>query len=554
MPTIECSFKDLKKLIGKPITYTELEKELILYVKGEIESKERDNLKIEVAETNRPDLWSTEGIAREIKCKLGLKYNNLLKCRKSGLTVKVHPNLKNIRPRTSCAVVKNVKLTNEILIQLIQLQEKICNTFGAKREQVAIGVYDYNKITGPIEYKAYPKTHKFIPLEFDKELTLSQILQKHPKGREYGKLLEKFDKYPLFIDSVGQVLSMPPIINSNHTGKVTLNTKNLFIECSGFDDRYLDVALDIMVLALHDRGGIVEGVNVDYGKVKKTTPFLEEKSISLNLDRFEKISGLRISQVEAMKLLKKSNFIAKAKGKNLVDVKFQNYRQDIMHQVDIMEDLLITYGYNNLPVEELNVLPTPYLRPVEKWSRKIAGLLAGTGGIEVMNYMLTNKEDLQKNVMHNGIEPIEISNPVSKNWNIFRTWLIPGLMHFLSKNIKQEYPQRIFEIGEVVLPDANTETKTSNPVSLAFLIASADADFTTAKQAMQHVFDYIGLKQKTVETKHDSFIPGRVGRITCSGKTLGYVGEINPEVLANFGMELPVVGFELNLTEIVEML
>tara|TARA_B100000315_G_C14556085_1_gene578220 strand:- start:439 stop:1344 length:906 start_codon:yes stop_codon:yes gene_type:complete len=297
MPTIEISKKDLFNLIGKNLTKKELEEDLML-VKGELESINGNVLKVEIADTNRPDLWSSEGIAREIKTKYG-KTNNLSfeKLKNSGLIVKVDKNLKKIRPKTVCAVIKNLKLTHEILSQLIQLQEKICETFGNKRKEVAIGVYDLHKIKGPINYKSFkPNDIKFIPLEFTKKLNLNQILRTHPKGKEYAHLLEEHSQYPLFLDSAGEVLSMPPIINSDYTGKVTEKTKAVFIECSGFEFKYLMPSLNVIVAALVDRGGELQTVKVVYPEKEIVTPNLKLKKIKINWKYIEKRTGLSIGK------------------------------------------------------------------------------------------------------------------------------------------------------------------------------------------------------------------------------------------------------------------
>jgi len=271
LPTIECSHKDLCSLIGKKLSKEELE-DALLCVKGEIEEWSGDVFKVEIADTNRPDLWSAEGIARELRSHLLRKPYKPVKPRKSGLKVRVDPSLERIRPRTVCAVAKNVKVTEQMLSQLIQLQEKVAETYGRKRREVAIGVYDYSIIRGPITFTAAdPDKTRFVPLGMSQELTLRQILAKHEKGREYGHLLEKHKRYPLFADSKGEILSMPPIINSAKTGQVTEKTKELFIECSGFDTGVLHTALIIICEALRERGAEILSVDVEYSYGKKET-------------------------------------------------------------------------------------------------------------------------------------------------------------------------------------------------------------------------------------------------------------------------------------------
>jgi len=554
MPTIEVNYKDLCSLIGKKLGRRELE-EALMYVKGEIEAWDKKSglIKIEIADTNRPDFWSAEGIAREIKRQLGLGRDNTPRIKQSGVQVIVDKNLAKIRPLTVCAVIRGLSITDSVLSQMIQLQEKVCETFGSKRREVAIGVYDLQRISPPIYYKAYAPTEmEFIPLDFDKKLTLKQILAQHPKGKEYGYLLEKADKYPVFIDSSGEVLSMPPIINSDYTGKVTKKTKDLFIECSGFNFKFLLPALNVICMALVDRGGKLESVEIRLPEKNKKrriiTPDFSEKSILFDFEYVNKRSGLNLSREEIKQLLEKAGYSVKGRK-----VFYPAYRQDIMHPADIVEDVIISYGYNKIEPELINFGFKGGITPINKFASSVANTLIGLGAQEVMNYTLTSKETLLKKMLVS-MDVVEIENPVSKNWCVFRTWLLPGLLDFLSKNTNKEYPQQIFEIGEVVVRDDSAETRTRNPVRLGYCLAAKDATFTNAKQALEFLFDTLGVVYTLNKTDHPSFIKGRCGRVNVKGEKVAYIGEINPEVLENFKLEMPVVGFELNLTELYKAL
>ena len=111
-----------------------------------------------------------------------------------------------------------------------------------------------------------------------------QILSKHPKGRDYAHLLEGKKLFPYFIDAQNNILSMPPIINSHQTGKISESTKDVFIECSGFDYQTLKTCLNIIVTALADMGGQIYSLELDYG-VKKTTSDLTPEKMKLDLIR-----------------------------------------------------------------------------------------------------------------------------------------------------------------------------------------------------------------------------------------------------------------------------
>jgi len=238
MPTVELSKKDLEGLVGKKFSAHQLE-EALLFVKGEVDKIEGDRVWVDVKDTNRPDLWGVEGIAQEIRARIGKeKGNPKLKTTSSNVKIIVDPATKSVRPAVAGAIVNNVKVTEELLVSLISLQEKITNTFGRKRKEAAIGIYELNNITPPIYYKAVsPKKIKFVPLDFKVEMNLEEILAQHPKGKEFGHLIKDSKKFPLWIDSKKNVLSLPPIINSENTGKVTKKTKNLFVEVSGMEQK-----------------------------------------------------------------------------------------------------------------------------------------------------------------------------------------------------------------------------------------------------------------------------------------------------------------------------
>src|SRR3989339_740287 len=300
MPTIDISLKDLSKLIGKEITRENLEAEALLWVKGEIDGEEGDLLKIDCKESNRPDLWSTEGMARALapfytKERGIRKYTSEF----SDLYIHVDRSVDEVRPFITAAVISDITITEELLKQLIQLQEKVSMTFGRKRKTVGLGIYDYDKISAPLTYKACKPTEiKYVPLGCTKEMTLKEVLEKHPKGIEYAHLLKGYERYPVIIDKNNVVASMPPITNSETTGKVTEKTKNLFLEVTGTNLEDCKVALNVMCMAFADRGAAIEAVKVVfpkgavYPKQPIETPHFGTRKMKLDVDYVNRISGL----------------------------------------------------------------------------------------------------------------------------------------------------------------------------------------------------------------------------------------------------------------------
>jgi len=547
MPTIEVSHSDLCSLIGKKISIDEL-KQHILFAKAEVDDVKGDLIKIDSKDTNRPDLWSAEGIARELKGRLtkdrGMpKY----KIEKSNLVVNVDKKVSKVRPLTVCAIAKNLKMNKVILSQLIQLQEKVAGTFGSGRKEVAIGVYDFSRIKPPIQYTTVGLDKKFVPLDFEEEMAIKEILEKHPKGMEFKHLVDGLKEIPIFVDSAGEVLSIPPIINSNFTGKVTEETKEVFIECSGFDFKFLVPALNVLVAALIDRGAKVESVKVVYPDKVIYTPDMTPKKASVDVDFVNEISGLKLSSKDVVGLLEQARYeVTKVKGKN-IEVLYPAYRQDIMHPRDVVEDAIISFGYNKIEPELIRFKTKGEINKQEVLAERVIEKMIGLGFQEILSYTLTNKDNLFKRMDLKEEKVVEIENPVSLNWNVFRSWLLPSLMEFYSNNQHVEYPQKIFEIGDVVLIDEKQETKARDVRKMAATIADSKVDYYDILAVLDEFMNSQRKKYKLRKVKHSSFIEGRVAEIFVENKVVGIIGEMHPQVLENWKLEMPIAAFEIEL-------
>ena len=546
MPTIEVSHEDLCNLIGKRFTIEEL-REAVLYSKGEIDEADGDLLKVDIKDSNRPDLWSAEGIAREIKGRVNPKGCPKYEIKKSDVVVNVDKKNKNVRPYTVCAVVKNLKITPAMLSQIIQLQEKIHTTFGRNRKELAMGIYDLERIKPPIRFTTVnPDGIKFAPLDFEEKLTPKEILEKHPKGKEYGHLLAGFKEYPMFIDSRDEVLSIPPIINSNYSGKITEETKNAFIECSGFKFKFLIPALNVIVAALADREAEIESVKVVYSDKVMVTPDLTPKKTWVDINYVNKVSGLNLTGNEICRLLEQANYDAKVVGKK-IELLYPAYRQDIMHQRDVVEDVIISYGYDKVEPVLPKLKTVGCIDKVEISSNKVAEIMVDLGFQEILSYTLTNKENLFRKMNIGEEKIVEIENPVSLNWNAVRNWLLPSVMEFFSNNQHVSYPQRVFEIGDVVLIDNKMETRTRNIRKLAVAIADSHIVYNDITAVLDLLLKKLNVKYKLRKCKHQSFIDGRVADILIRNKPAGFIGEVHPVVIKNWKLEMPTVAFEIDL-------
>jgi phenylalanyl-tRNA synthetase beta chain len=550
MPTIDIHKQDLEELVGRKFTVAELE-EAAQYFKGEVEYADGHNIKLEIKSTDRPDLWNVEGVARVLRAQFSKNQGiPKYKAKSPKMTINVSKKVKGIRPCIAAAVIRNIKIDNFNLKQLIQAQEKIAGTFGRKRREVAIGIFNIDKLTPPLLYTAEkPDKIKFEPLDGGKEMTMSEIIEIHPKGREFGHLVKPFAHYPIIIDSDNKVVSMPPIINSEHSGKVTTRSKNLLIEVTGLEMRYVETALNILAMSLADRGGTIEQVNISDAKGNTiVTPTFGVKEISVSKSLIDRTFGRHVSDPEIKSLLLKSrhdlDHIDKTSSGN-AHVKYSSYRQDIMHPMDIVEDMLIAYGYNNIePVYPIMSTQGELSQETDR-NRRIRELMIGTGAQEIATFMLTNKNNLFEKMNLTEENIVEIMNPISSNWSTLRNWLTPSIIEFLSKNTKVDYPQRIFELGQVINLNKRSETGTVDEYKLAYAEAGSKVNFTRAKSILQSIVRATGKSPTFIARDYPSFIPGRSAEVKLGEKSIGIIGEIHPQVLNNWKIEVPVVCWEI---------
>lgn len=545
MPTVKLNRESLNKLIGKKLSDQDYQ-EKVTMLGAALEGLDSKEVTLE-AFPNRPDLLSEQGLARALRTFLGIKKGLYVpKVVKSKEKVIVDASVKSVRPFTACAIVKNLKLDDQRIKELIQIQEKLHVTFGRNRKKCAIGIYPLEKITLPIKYAAKkPEEIKFKPLDGQKEMSAREILEKHPTGKEYGHLLKGLEKYPIFVDAKNKILSMPPLINSEETGRVTERTKEVFIECSGFDFKVVSQCLNVIVYALADMGAAIYSMEIDYEK-KQTTPNLTPEEMKVDLPYINQRLGLNVKESELKPLFEKMGYGYKNKK-----VLIPAYRTDILHQIDLAEDIAIAYGYDNFKEEIPNVATIAEESKHQIFKRKLAQILIGLGLLEVNTYNLTNQETVSKK-MNTDMKVIELASAVNLEYNILRPWVLPSLMQILSENKHHDYPQNLFGFG-TIFKQGQTETGILEQTRVAIVFTSKDASFNSIKQVLETMFSALGEKYEIRAENHDSFIQGRTARVSFKGKDIAYLGEIHPQVLSNWNIEMPVAALELNVTELEEL-
>ena len=549
MPTITYDKKDLLNLIGRKLSDLQLV-ETINSIKPSVENIDKKEITVEHT-ADRIDLLGIEGLARAIRQCLGIEKGlKQYKIGKPRITIRVESV--PVRPYVASAVIKNVKLTDEMIKSLMNIQEILHETIGRDRRKVAIGIHDLDKIYPPITYTGVSKDTKMIPLGFSEEMSLEEVLEKVEKGKKYGKLISSGKKWPVFVDKKG-IFSFPPIINSNRT-RVTEKTKNLFLDITGIDRKAVKQTLNIIVTNLAERKCKIEAVKLKYKIKTDILPKLENDVIEVEKNQINKLLGLNLSENKIVELLEKMGYhVVISRGR--IEVIIPSYRVDILHPVDIIEDIAIAYGYNNF-VPELPKLATIGEEDrSESFSNRLRELMIGFGFQEIMRPILTNLKEQFDRMCLNKTNVITLENPVSENYTCLRVWLLPDLLSTLSSNKHVIYPQNLFELGDVVIPDEKTETKSKDIRKLAFVISHGKVSFPEIKSIVENILSNLGIKNyKFKEVKHPSFIKGRVAKVVVNSNNIGIFGEIHPLVLENWKIEMPTGACEITIDNLAEQI
>ncbi len=544
MPVVTLYWDELERLVG-------VDRETILkrlpMLGCDIERVEDDHLDVEFF-PNRPDLYSVEGVARALRgfldIELGYKHYEV---KRGSWKIFVDPSVLEVRPKIAGCVVKGVKMSDEVIRSLMEVQEDLHWTIGRNRRKMAIGVHDLSKVNFPLTYKAVDSSFAFVPLDFDRVMTVEEILKEHPKGKQFAFILAGKDRYPMIIDSKGEAISFPPIINAEKT-RVTEKTTDLFIDVTGFDEN-VDKALNILATMLADRGGVIESVEIIYPDRTEVKPDLSPKRMRVSKSEIFGLLGFKLSDDEIKLALERMRFGVEKIYEDSVDVLIPPYRADIMHEWDVIEDIAIGYGYDRIKPEYPQTNAIGMTHPWNEMREIVREIMIGLGFLEVITFTLTSEKVQYDYMRRRRPKPWEgfvpVMHPLTEEHTIVRTDILPKLLEVLSQNKHHPMPQKIFEVGDVVIA-------MKNRLRLSACITHSKANFAEIRSVLQAVMKELDLSWDVNESEDPAFIEGRRADIIVSGKRVGVFGEIHPEVLENFGLTNPVVAFELDITEIFD--
>ena len=541
MPVVELSYSRLEKLIGK--ASKKQISDSLPFLGLDIESEDKDLVRIEYS-PNRPDYSTDFGIALGMQGLLGIKTGAIkLQIKKSKqYAISVKPDVSKVRPFVTGIVAKNGKIDDKTIKQLMAMQEDLHFGIGRKRKKSSIGIHDLDKITFPLTYKTTDRKHKFIPLNSEKELSISQILETTDVGKDYGNLLANSSKMPLIVDANQNVVSFPPIINAAVT-TVTTKTKNLFVEVTGINKADAEDMLSVVATILQSAGFSLESVQIS--GAQNASPKLEPKKMKVNPTLVNQILGLDLNTAKIVSALKKSRLDAIKKGKD-VECTIPPYRFDIFGPMDLVEEVALGYGIQNLEPQLSPSQTIGQTNLVSSNLKSLSNIMVGLGYLEALNSSLTSKRVLYEMANREPEQIISVQDSKSLEHTILRDSILPGLLENLSRNIHESYPQKLFETGSVFsLGNPITEK-----INLSCVSVHKDANFTEIKSVLNSLLKMgTGKEIETVAEEHSIFEKGHSATIKFENKKIGIIGEINEKIKENYKIRDPVIGFEISLSD-----
>ncbi len=577
MPVVDVDPDELRQLTGHDEKSDEELKDDLFNLGLEYEGETDEGLmQLEFA-PDRLDRLSVEGVARSLRYQYGDDRGLFVPdTNDADWTFHVDESVPADRPYVTGAIIRDVNLSEDALDSLIQLQEKLHATMGRKRAKAAIGIHDLTMVKGQsydddegrpsISYRGVdPEGETFVPLESDAEMTPAEVLERHETGKKYADLLDGFERYPAIYDELG-LFSFPPVINGRRT-EVEPESRDLLVELTGTDQWTIDHICNIICYALSARGATIEEVDIEYADAAAADddygqhlvrPDFEVRTKNLSHDRIETVLGIDLDTETVLDLFERSGLSAAVDDSAAVgtayEVEIPPYRVDVLHPMDLVDDLGRAYGFNELEPRYPDVGTVGGRHERTRLEDAARASLVGLGFEDLLNFHMISAE---ANYDRLGVEPgselvgagepVEITGPYSEDYTQLRSWVLPSLLMVLENNTHRAYPQDLAEIGLAAAVDETENTNVAEWRSIGAVLARHDATYEDAKARLVALCDDFDVDVETPSTDHPSFIPGRVADVVVDGEAVGVVGEIHPHVLVEHDLELPVAAFELRL-------
>ncbi|MBL4850569.1 MAG: phenylalanine--tRNA ligase subunit beta [Planctomycetes bacterium] len=596
---------DLEALCGESDLSLDRIEELCLLVKGELKRKGcvDGDVKVELQDTNRPDTWCVEGIARQIRQhKTGVPgdyacFEPPAVGQAPSARIQVAASVKSVRPYVAGFLARGYTVDEDGLQAFIAAQEVLCHNFGRQRKSVAIGIYDASQMTFPIHYEAVDAASEeraFVPLQPNEDdpcdgsgtpipaerwaqpWTPAEILRDHPTGRKYADAIPDPSRATILVDDAGQVLSFPPVINSATLGRVQPGMSELFVEVTGTVLDQVLLAANILAANLADRGAQIEACETHYpweterGAVLPCPHLLEDRTtVTVTPDRFGALLGEpELGSAEICDRLRHYG-VKVASEANALRVTTLPYRADYLHQVDAIEDFAISRGYDTFAP----LLPEEFTVGSQSIGSQFEDLIRdrmiGVGFEEAIGNILTSAVEVRERMLLpaegpvpefrpvHGANSVRIQNVMSVNYSLLRDWLLPTLLEIEGHSSGARNPHRVFEVGEVCSWDETQVLASQTRQHLGALLADdKQAGFSECQAYLHALLHTLGLSFGEGEgtygldlVEHPSFLPSRAAWVVIGAARtrIGLIGEVHPGVLEAWRIYSPVSAFEICL-------
>lgn len=542
MPVVTLYLQRLQKLVG--ISNRSKIIEALPYLGLDIEEESEDYVRVEYS-PNRPDYATDVGIAAGLQGILGIKkglQKLIIKKSDKSSYIQIYPLVKKVRPYICGIIAKSGKLDDEAIKQLITLQEDLHLGVARRRKKASIGIHDLDKLTLPLSYTAVSEEHSFIPLNMNQNLSIREILNQTDTGKQYGRLVG--DKFPVILDANDNTISLPPIINSSLT-TVTTKTNNILVEVTGTDRTATEDVLAVVTMTLQNMGFSLYELKTSSNKINLS----KTRLVKIDATLVNKILGLNLKPAEICSCLKKARLEATFHGKKIF-CRIPRFRFDIFGSMDIIEEVALGYGIQKITPTLPLSSSVGGLHQITKKTDYLSQIMIGLGYTEVVNQSLSSRRILYDATMRQQVDDaIEVVESKSQEYTILRDSLLPAMMENLSKNIHESYPQKIFEIGTIFSADSPI----NEVVSFGCLNAHKETNFAEMKSVLQSVMKTTFNMDVTTKTAEKvMFAKGRTASVELDGKSIGVVGQIDNGVVENFKLRVPVCGFEINLSGLLD--
>ncbi|KAJ3130440.1 hypothetical protein HK098_000005 [Nowakowskiella sp. JEL0407] len=516
---------------------------------------------------NRQDLLCPEGIIRSLAVYMGKEKpaEFKLKTPASGpIKLTVKPETKSIRPYVVSAILRDVHFTEDSYNSFIDLQEKLHSNICRKRTLVAIGTHDLDTLKAPFTYEALPpKDIKFKPLNQAKEMDgneLMEFYQSDPRLSKFLPIIQMSPVFPVIYDANRTVCSLPPIINGDHS-KIKLTTKNVFIECTATDLTKAKTVLNTVVTMYSQYCSekfTVEPVLVVQADGKEVLyPDLSARKVETTVTFINKSIGIKLTGDQIVEFLAKMGLNSALSGNENVIVDIPPTRSDILHACDVMEDVAIAFGFNNIPktVPQSSTVAAAF--PLNKLSDIVRKELALSGFTEVLplilcshdeNYAFLRKPDTK--------DAVRLANPKTIEYQVVRTSLLQGVLKTIQCNKHLPLPLKVFEVSDVVFKDDSRERRSRNQRNMCALYCSKTSGFEHIHGILDRVLAMLNVPvvqpgEKNgyfiKESSNPTFFPGRSADVYFNNIVIGSFGIVHPIVLKNFEIPFPCSAVEINI-------